>query len=313
MKVTVTGAAGYIGSVLVPRLLDAGHEVIALDNFMYRESSLATCCLNKKFSVHRVDVRDLDAVWPHVKDADVVIPLAGLVGAPLCDINPVDAELVNRVAPISMFKKLAPDQLVIMPTTESSYGSNAEICTEDTPLNPLSTYARHKVEVEEALMSRSVNSISLRLATVFGMSPRMRLDLLVNDFTWRALRDRAVVIFEGHYRRTSVHVTDVARAILHAIKTDDMRSQIYNVGAVSVTKLELCAAIKKQVPYFSYNKTEQTPKDATGRDPDQRNYVVSDAKIRATGFTPNITLDRGITELLMGYRMLLDRRYSNMP
>ena len=312
MKIVVTGGAGYIGSILVPRLLDAGHHVTVLDNFLYGENSLATSCLHKKFAVHRVDVRNLDDVRPFIKHADVIIPLAGLVGAPLCDLNPVDAELVNLIAPISMFKILAPDQLVVMPTTESSYGSNAEVCTEETPLNPLSTYAQHKVQVEQALMERSVNSISLRLATVFGMSPRMRLDLLVNDFTWRAFKDRAFVVFEGHYRRTSVHVTDVARAIVHAVATDEMRNQIFNVGAVSVTKLELCATIKRQVPYFAYMEMGTSPKDYRGTDPDQRNYVVSDAKIRKTGFTPNVTLERGIAELLMGYRMLGNNRYGNM-
>jgi nucleoside-diphosphate-sugar epimerase len=313
MRILCTGGAGYIGSILVPRLLDAGHSVIVLDNFLYGANSLATSCLHKRFAVHRCDVRNIDDVKPYLGSADVVIPLAGLVGAPLCDRNPVDAELTNLIAPISMFKALAPDQLVIMPTTESSYGANADICTEETPLNPLSTYARHKVEVEQALMERSVNSISLRLATVFGMSPRMRLDLLINDFTWRAFKDRAFVVFEGHYRRTSIHITDVARAILHAIQTDAMRSQIYNVGAVSATKLEICAKIKRQVPYFNYLEMQAKPKDSFGHDPDQRNYQVSDAKIRATGYEPNITLERGIAELLMGYRMLSNIRYGNLP
>lgn len=313
VKILVTGGSGYIGSILVPRLLADGHDVTVLDNLIYGQNSLAQCCLNTAFSFHRVDVRDFAAVKPFLKVPDVVIPLAGLVGAPLCDLNPFDALAVNLRAPLALFKALSKDQLVIMPTTESSYGSNSEICTEETPLNPLSTYAIHKVEVEQALMDRSVNSISLRLATVFGMSPRMRLDLLVNDFTWRALKDRAVVIFEGNYRRTSVHVTDVARAIIHAINTDKMRSEIYNVGAVSCTKLELCAKIKEQVPYFSYVETGNTPKDQAGKDPDQRNYVVSDEKIRETGFEPYVNLEEGITELLMGYRMLSNARHSNMP
>ncbi len=312
MKILCTGGAGFIGSILVPRLLADGHKVTVLDNFLYGENSLAQCCINPNFSVHRVDVRDHNAVRPFLKEPDVIIPLAGLVGVPLGDLNPIDAELVNLDSKLRLFRSLSPTQLVVMPTTESSYGSNDEICTEETPLNPLSIYAKHKVIVEEALMARSVNSISLRLATVFGMSPRMRLDLLVNDFTWRAMKDRALVVFEGHYRRTSVHVTDVARAMIHAINTDQMRSQIYNVGAVSVTKLELCDKIKEQVPYFNYVEWEGKPKDQWGQDPDQRNYVVSDRKIRETGFAPLVTLEEGIRELLVGYRTLNNNRYGNV-
>lgn len=312
MKVLVTGGAGYIGSVLTPMLLACGHEVRVIDRFLYSENSLALACAHPNLNIFRVDVRDSDAVKEHVLWADAIIPLAGLVGAPLCDLNPVDALLVNRDAPMDLFNMAASDQLIIMPTTESGYGSNAEICTEETPLNPLSTYALHKVQVEEALMRRN-NSISLRLATVFGMSPRMRLDLLINDFTWRAVRDRAFVIFEGHYRRTSVHVSDVARAFCHALDNwGKMRGQIYNVGAVSATKVEIAEAVKKQVPHFNYVEWQAKPKDQYGHDPDQRNYVVSDAKIRATGWAPKVGLDDGISELIKGYRMLNNSRYSNV-
>ena len=313
MKILVTGGAGYIGSVLVPMLLGAGHRVTVIDNFLYGANSLAACAFHPNFDVHRVDVRDINAVQPFLAGADAVIPLAGLVGAPLCDRNPVDADLVNRVSVLAMFKSLAADQLVVMPTTESVYGSNLDICDEKTPVNPLSTYARHKVEVEAALMERE-NAVSLRLATVFGMSPRMRLDLLINDFTWRAQRDRALVVFEGHYRRTSVHVTDVSRAILHVLgQARMMRGQVYNVGAVSATKLEICAEIQQQVPYFTYTEIGGTPNDIAGHDPDQRNYVTSDAKIRAAGFQPRVMLEAGIAELLKGYRMISNNRYGNMP
>lgn len=309
MKILVTGGAGYIGSVLVPELLAAGHHVTVLDNFMYRQHSLAMCCRYPKFSVHRADVRDMNQIGPHVGGADVVIPLAGLVGAPLCEQNPIDAWLVNLSAQEDLLGALSDDQICIMPITESVYGSNAEVCTEETPTNALSTYGEHKVEVEAYLLTRK-NSVSLRLATVFGMSPRMRLDLLINDFTWRAMHDRSFVVFEGHYRRTSVHVTDVAAAFLHAISAD-LRG-VFNVGAVHCTKIELCDAIKAQVPYFSYQEAGTAPKDQAGRDPDQRNYVVSDAKIRATGYEPKVTLEAGITELLMGYRTLSNTRYGNV-
>jgi len=303
MKILVTGGAGYIGSTLSQRLLDCGHRVTVLDRFIYdNETSIAQLCKHPDFDVFRVDCRDMEAVAPHLKDADVIIPLAGLVGVPLGDLNPTDAKLLNLDAQLALFKALSPSQLVIMPTTESSYGKNAAICTEETPLNPLSTYAKHKVTVENALMERE-NSVSLRLATVFGMSPRMRLDLLVNDFTWRAYKEKSIVIFEGSYKRTSVHVTDVARAFIHALT---LNPGIYNVGAVVTTKLELCEAIRKHIPEFVWIEAD------TKWDTDQRNYVVSDAKIRATGFEPKVTLDAGITELLKGFKMLSNNKYGNV-
>lgn len=302
MNITITGGAGYIGSVLTPKLLAAGHRVTALDNFMYSDTALAACAMHPNFDVYRVDCRDLDAVRPHVKSADVVIPLAGLVGVPLGNLNPVDAELLNLRAQIGLFHLLSHDQLVLMPTTESSYGSNAEVCDEQTPLNPLSTYARHKVDVENALLARG-NCVSLRLATVFGMSPRMRLDLLVNDFTWRAQRDRAFVVFEGAYRRTCVHVQDVARAFLHALEKE--LQGVYNVGACTMTKLSLCEEIAKQVPGFIYVEAP------AGTDPDKRNYTVSQEKLEATGYRSEWTLAAGIAELLRGYRMLNAYRHRN--
>ena len=307
MKILVTGGTGYIGSILVPILLAEGHQVTVLDRFIYgNDTALANCCADPNFDVYRVDCRDIDAIRPYVAGADVVIPLAGLVGVPLGNLNPVDADLLNLKAQLGLFTLLSSDQLVIMPTTESSYGSNAEVCTEETPLNPLSTYAKHKVDVENALMARG-NSISLRLATVFGMSPRMRLDLLVNDFTYRALHDRALVLFESKYRRTCVHVRDVAQAFLHCISWAQYNSSygilarnigIYNVGSCTMTKLSLCEAIQKQVPGFTYVEAP------IAKDPDQRDYIVSQDKIIATGYKPQWTLEAGIAELLRGYRML---------
>ena len=302
MRILVTGSHGYIGSILTPLLVAEGHEVTGLDNLLYGQQTLAELCHAWNFSPHRVDCRDPAAVKPFLASADVVIPLAGLVGVPLGNLNPVDAELLNLRAPLDLFGALSTDQLVIMPTTESSYGSNATECTETTPLNPLSTYALHKVAVEDALLGRG-NACSLRLATVFGMSPRMRLDLLVNDFTWRALRDRAFVVFEGKYRRTCVHVRDVAAAFLHAL--DIELKGVYNVGSCTMTKISLCETIQRHVPGFTFVEAP------IAKDPDQRNYTVSMEKIRATGFAPDWDLDRGIAELLKGFRMTNGYRNRN--
>jgi nucleoside-diphosphate-sugar epimerase len=287
--------------MLVPKLLEK-HDVTVLDNFTYRQNSLAHLCWHKNFDVYRVDCRDALAVRPHLKRADVVIPLAALVGAPLCNANPIDAALLNLHARMEMFKNLSQSQLVIMPTTESAYGANGEVCTEETAANPLSSYAEHALETENALLQRD-KSVSLRLATVFGMSPRMRLDLLVNDFVWRAQKDRAMVIFEGQYRRTCVHVNDVARTIIHALEKN-LRG-IYNVGSLTVTKISLCETIRKHTE-FTFVEADFE------KDPDQRDYVVSDEKIRETGFTPMVDLDTGIAELVKGYRMLTNSVHGNI-
>ena len=224
------------------------------------------------------------------------------MGAPLCNSNPIDAALLNLHARIEMFKNLSTEQLVIMPTTESAYGKNGGVCNEETASNPLSTYAEHAVEVEKALLERD-KSVSLRLATVFGMSPRMRLDLLVNDFVWRAQKDRAFVLFESQYRRTCVHVTDVARAFIFAL--DKNLRGIYNVGSVTLTKQSLCETINKHLA-FTFLEADFE------KDLDQRDYIVSDEKIRSAGFLPLVVLDTGILELLKGYRMLSNTRHGNV-
>ena len=301
MRILVTGGAGYIGSMLVPKLLEK-HDVTVLDTFAYKQNSLAQLCGKKNFDVYRVDCRDALAVKPHLKRADVILPLAALVGAPLCNANPIDAALLNLHARMEMFKQLSQEQLVIMPTTESAYGANGAVCTEDTAANPLSSYAEHALETETALLQRD-KSVSLRLATVFGMSPRMRLDLLINDFVWRAQKDRAMVIFEGQYRRTCVHVSDVARAVIHALEKN-LRG-IYNVGAVTLTKISLCETIRRHTD-FTFVEADFE------KDPDQRDYIVSDEKIRVTGFSPLVDLDTGIAELVKGYRTLTNTVHGNV-
>jgi nucleoside-diphosphate-sugar epimerase len=247
---------------------------------------------------------------PLMKKADVIIPLAALVGAPICSLDPVGATTVNHDAIILMLKLLSKQQIVLMPTTNSAYGTGDEnnFCTEKSPLRPISLYAKEKVGIEKELMQRE-NAISFRLATVFGMSPRMRIDLLVNDFTYRAVYDRFVVLFESSFKRNYVHVRDVSRVFQHAIASfDKMKGQIYNVGLsdANVSKRELCEHIQKQVPDFVFLDAP------VGKDPDQRNYVVSNEKIEATGFKTSVSLDAGIAELIKGYTMIKNMQYGNV-
>lgn len=309
MNILVTGGAGYLGSTLVPMLLDAGHRVTVLDNFMFRQATLNHVCHNPNFDVVRGDIRVKSTIAPLLKRADIVIPLAAYVGAPLCREDPVGAETVNRDAILMMLRLLSPAQAVLMPTTNSAYGTGNEdnFCTEESPLRPISKYAIDKVEVEQALMARE-NAVSFRLATVFGMSPRMRLDLLVNDFTYRAVNDRFIVLFEGHFKRNYIHVRDVARAFLHGLANfHQMRGEIFNVGLseANLSKVELCQRLKAHLPEFTFIEAD------VGNDPDQRNYVVSNAKVEATGYRPKVGIDAGIDELVKGFRMLRNSVYGN--
>ena len=309
-NILVTGGAGYLGSTLVPALLAAGHHVTVLDNFMFRQTSLNHVCHDPKFEVVKGDIRIESVIAPLLKRADVVIPLAALVGAPMCNADPVGARTINHDAIQMMLSLMSKEQRVLMPTTNSAYGSGDDdhFCTEESPLRPISLYAREKVAVEDALMSRG-NAISLRLATVFGMSPRMRIDLLVNDFVHRAVHDRFVVLFEGDFKRNYIHVRDVARAFLHGIEHfQAMRGQIYNVGLseANVSKRELCQAIQKRVPDFVFLDAP------VGKDPDQRNYIVSNAKLEATGFRTSVGLDAGIAELVKGYTMVKNSVHGNV-
>ncbi|CAK0769412.1 GDP-D-glycero-alpha-D-manno-heptose dehydrogenase [Gammaproteobacteria bacterium] len=309
-NILVTGGAGYLGSTLVPELLNHGHKVTVLDNFMYGQNSLAHVCHHADFSVVRGDIRLEQTMLPLMKKADIIIPLAAYVGAPLCSKDPVGASSVNHDAIMMMLKNLSQDQLLLMPTTNSAYGTGDEnnFCTEESPLRPISRYAIEKLKIETAVMQHG-NAISFRLATVFGMSPRMRIDLLVNDFTYRAVHDRFVVLFEPHFKRNYVHVRDVARVFIHGISHfNRMRGQIYNVGLsdTNVSKKELCEAIQKRVPEFIF------PEAAVGADPDQRNYIVSNAKIEATGFSPLYSLDLGISDLVKGFTMIKNTRFGNV-
>ena len=310
MKILVTGGAGYLGSTMVPELLAAGHEVTVLDSFMFRQASLNHVCHHPKFQVVKGDIRIESTLKPLLGKADAVIPLAALVGAPLCNQDPVGATTTNRDAILMMLKLLSKEQWVLMPTTNSAYGTGEKdhFCTEESPLRPISRYAIEKVEVEKHLMEHP-NAISFRLATVFGMSPRMRIDLLVNDFTYRAVTDRFVVLFESSFKRNYIHVRDVSRVFQHGLAGfARMKGQVYNVGLsdANVSKRELCEVIRRHVPDFAVLEAP------VGKDPDQRNYIVSNAKIEATGFRPQMSLDAGVQELVKGFTMIRNTIHGNV-
>ena len=282
----------------------------ALDNFMYNQSSLLDCCHDESLSIVRGDVRNKSLMEKLVKDADAIFPLACLTGAPLCAQDPTGAQTILYDAIEMMLKMTSKNQIVIFPTTNSGYGvgEKGKFCDENTPLRPISLYGKLKVQAEEAILA-SGHGITLRLATAFGVAPRMRLDLLVNDFTYRAVHDRFVVLFEAHFKRNYIHVRDISKAFLHGINNfDTMKSQAYNVGLsdANLSKLELCQEIKKQVPEFYF--VEAT----IGEDPDKRDYIVSNEKIEKTGFKPDVSLSKGITELLKAYKVIKRNQYANI-
>ena len=309
-NILVTGGAGYVGSVLVPVLLQNGHKVTVIDNFLYKQPSLASVISNKNFSLVYGDVRDKELMSKHISGADIIIPLAAIVGAPACLKDPQMASSVNKDSIIWMFDKISSSQQILMPTTNSAYGSGDEnnYCDEESKLNPLSLYAKDKVHVEKYLMEKE-NATSFRLATVFGISPRMRLDLLVNNFVQRALTDRFVILFEGHFKRNYVHVKDVVGAFVFGVNNlDKVKGQIFNFGLseANISKQQLCERIKNQLPDFTF---QDAP---LAKDPDQRNYIVSNKKIEAIGMKAKVTLDEGISELIKGLGMFTSYPYTNL-
>lgn len=309
MRILVTGGAGYIGSVLVPLLLSEGHSVTVLDNFMYGQTSLLDCCFDRKLTIVRGDVRDTRTLAELVRRADAVLPLACLTGAPSCAREPETAKAVNHDAVRAIAELMSPSQLMVFPSTNSGYGiGQADIyCDEETPLRPISLYGRLKVDIEAFLLDRG-RFPTFRFATLFGVSPRMRLDLLVNDFMYRAVVDGFIVLFEPHFKRNYLHVRDAARAFLHALANyDRLKGQPYNVGLsdANLSKWELCEVIKEHVPQFFFTVAD------VGQDPDKRNYVVSNQRIEATGFKTSVTLDEGIEELVKGYQVVRRSQYAN--
>jgi nucleoside-diphosphate-sugar epimerase len=310
-NILITGGSGYIGSTLVPTLIKNNYNVTVLDNFIFKQDSLLSCCKYKNFSVVEGDCRDKNLLKKLIKKVDIVIPLAAYVGAPICDENKTSSKLVNYKSIKMLCSILSDHHQLIFPSTNSAYGNGVkggQHCTEESLLNPISIYGKTKVEAEKVVLERE-NSITFRLATVFGVSPRMRIDLLVNDFVYRAVYDKAVTIFEGHFKRNLVHIIDVSRVFLHSINNfKRMRGEAYNVGLdkANYSKLELCKIIKNLIPGFVYLEAP------IGKDPDQRNYIVSNEKLKNTGFRAKKSLKDGIIELIKAYTMIKKTGFSNV-
>jgi len=301
-NVLITGGAGYIGSVLAPHLLELGYNVTVLDNIRYNQNSLFGICYHPQFKFINGDVRDTDLLSHAVNHADIIIPLAASVGAPECSADPIYAQQVNVDAMKTLAGLVRDDQKVLYPNTNSGYGigEKTDFCTEESPLNPISLYGRTKVESEKILLSET-NAISFRLATVFGPSSKMRVDLLVNNFTYKAINDGVLVLFEQNFRRNYIHVLDVAKGFLHGIENfDSMKGQAYNMGlsSANLTKRQLAEKIKEHIP-----KMEIISADFS-QDPDKRDYIVSNEKLESTGWKPTQTLDDGIDQLIKLYTMI---------
>ena len=313
-KILITGGAGYIGTVLTKLLLERNYpHVTVFDNLIHRQGGILENCGNPAFKFVYGDVRNQDLYKKLISEHDVIVNLAAYVGMPICNRFPLEAKQVNQDSSEFLAKNVSKEQLVIYATTNSGYGLGQHVdgkpvfCTEETPLKPISVYGETKCAAEKAIME-SGNNISFRLATVMGVSRKMRMDLLVNDFTWRAWNDKFIVLFESSFKRNFIHVKDVARAINFSIqgRHQSMRGQVYNLGNTSanVNKMELCLAIKKQVPDFYITESP------INKDPDQRNYIVSNEKLESLGWKPNYSLDDTIAELLKACPII---KHSNTP
>lgn len=303
-KVLITGGAGYLGSVLTELLLNKGYQVTVLDNLMYKQTSVAPFVYHDNFKFILGDVRDESTFKPLVESHDVLIPLAAIVGMPACKANPQATVDINYKQVQNVVDWSSKDQMILIPNTNSQYGSSTEIITEDSPFNPLSLYAETKCNAEKVVLD-SGNGIAMRLATVFGMSYRMRLDLLVNDFVYKAMTDGTLVLFESHFMRNYIHVRDIANTFLFMIENyDECNNNAFNVGLTEAncTKLELANTIQKYIP--SLVVVENNFK----QDFDQRNYMVSNAKLESKGWKPEFGLEKGIQELIEGYQLIIKNR-----
>ncbi|MBI2633837.1 MAG: NAD-dependent epimerase/dehydratase family protein [Parcubacteria group bacterium] len=307
-KILVTGGAGYVGSLVVPLLLERGYAVTVLDNLMYRQSSLLQCFSVPHFTFVKGDIRDNEVLKKIVPGHDYIIHLAAIVGEPACKKDPETATAINYQGTLNLLNASSPDQRFIFSSTGSVYGKIDGICTEESFTNPVSVYAKNKLDAEKAVADRG-NFVTYRFATAFGLSPRPRLDLLINDFVWRALREKSLIVYEANFKRTFIHVRDMARAFAHAVKHfESMKNELYNVGSedLNFTKAEVAKKVREKIDFWLHFAD-------FGTDPDQRNYEVSYAKVKSKGYNTILTLDHGIDELLKGYEMLnITNPFSNI-
>lgn len=303
-SILITGGAGYVGCVLIDYLLKRGYKITCVDNLMYGQKSLIQHANNDNFEFIYGDVRNEELMKNILPGHEFIIPLAAIVGAPSCEEKPLEAISINRDAIMMLDRIRTDEQKIICPITNSGYGTKTgeEVCTEESLLEPISLYGKTKVEIEKVLLESSKPAITLRLATVFGTSPRMRTDLLVNDFVFQAVTNKSIVLFEKHFKRNFVHVIDVARTFEHCIMNFDlMKNQAYNVGldSANMSKFELAQKIREYIPEFEIYESKE------GKDPDKRNYIVSNEKLRQTGFEARTSIDQGIKELIKGYKILI--------
>jgi len=310
-RVLITGGAGYIGSVLAEVLLNKGYNVTVYDNLMYKQTSLLHLCNEIRFNFIKGDVTSKKQLLPQIINNDIIIPLAAIVGAPACDVNKELATAINYTQIEFIVDNLRKDQQLIMPNTNSQYGSSNKIITEESPFNPLSHYAVTKCKAEEYIMDWE-NGICLRLATVFGSSPRMRTDLLVNDFVYKTITEGCLVLFQSKFKRNYIHVRDIAETFLFCIKNyDKLNGQVFNVGLsdANLNKMELAKKIKTYYPNLVIIENEFSS------DKDNRNYIVSNDKLESYGWKPKYSIDDGIQELITAYQMIItdnNKKYTNL-
>jgi nucleoside-diphosphate-sugar epimerase len=308
MRIVVTGGAGYVGSALIPLLLRGGHDVLVYDSLLWGGHALLPHFLNPRFKFIEGDVRDAVAVRKALVGADAVVHLAALVGYPLCKKLPRDAMEVNVDGARNVVDNAPDDAFLVYASTGSNYGEVVGVCTEETPLNPLSLYGETKTSAE-ALFTARPRSASLRFATAFGLAPRLRLDLMINDFVWQALHRRHLVVYEKHFRRTFLHVTDIARAIQFALENKErLGFPVFNIGheSLNFTKQDICELIRRRVEFEVYYAE-------FGSDDDRRDYHVDYSRARAAGFESRVDIEAGLDELIRALPLVkVQNPYSNV-